>query len=492
MNIKINCIKNIIWEKNNLNILLIKSDLNLALNQILIETKANIKINKIIQNSPFKGKYGEILTIIGGKYPILLVGIGLSLKNDFRSENLGGKIYSTIALQEYKGVNLIGDNVLSSKNQTDILSKLTIGIILKSYKFNKYKDKKLENFKIKLNTINIISEKSDKLNERISKDIAFVSGIFKARDLISEPANVLNPSNFVSRIKELSKLGIKVEILEKEKMKELGMNALLGVAKGSRQNSYVAIMKWEGGKVREKPLAFVGKGVCFDSGGLSLKSPKGMEDMKWDMGGAAIVTGAMETIALQKIKRNVVGVIGLVENMPDGNAQRPGDIVKSMSGKTIEVLNTDAEGRLVLADALFYTNKFFKPSAIVDLATLTGAIIVALGNQRAGLFSNNQALADHIINSGNNTGELVWQMPLDKDYSSLMNSSIADLKNIGSPAGSSIQAACFLEHFVGNTPWAHLDVAGMVWSNKSKDTIPSGGTGWGVKLLVDISKRIKT
>ena len=311
-----------------------------------------------------------------------------------------------------------------------------------------------------------------------------------ARDLISEPANILTPERFIKKINEMTKFGIEIDVLDEEKMNGLGMNALLGVGKGSKQKSYLAVMKWNGNLNSRKNIAFVGKGVCFDSGGLSLKSSKGMEDMKWDMGGAGIVVGAMKAIALQKIKKNIVGVVGLVENMPDANAQRPGDIVKSMSGKTIEVLNTDAEGRLVLADALYYTNKTYEPEAIIDLATLTGAIITALGHERAGLFSNNEKLSDTLHEVGEITGDLVWRMPLDKNYGEQMISTIADLRNIGlSYAAGAIQAACFLEHFVGNTPWAHIDVAGVVWNNKKNDFFPVGATGWGVKLLSEFTKK---
>ena len=267
------------------------------------------------------------------------------------------------------------------------------------------------------------------------------------------------------------------------------MEALLAVGRGSRKDSQVVVMEWLGGKKETPPMAFIGKGVWFDSGGLSLKPPKSMEDMKWDMGGAATVTGLIETAALSKIKQNVIGVIGLVENMPDGDAQRPGDVVKSVSGQTIEVLNTDAEGRLVLADILSWTEKKYKPKFMIDLATLTGAIIVSLGNIRAGLFSNNKDISKAIFDAGEITGEKVWEMPMDDDYDQLIKTEIADMKNIGGPGAGSITAACFLKRHVEKTPWAHLDIAGVTWKNKSSPSVPYGGVGWGVKMLYQLIKQ---
>ena len=269
------------------------------------------------------------------------------------------------------------------------------------------------------------------------------------------------------------------------------MDALLAFGRGSRKDSRVVVMEWTGGNKNAPPYAFIGKGVCFDSGGLSLKPPKSMEDMKWDMGGAATVTGLLKTVALSKTKLNIIGVIGLVENMPDGDAQRPGDVVNSISGQTIEVLNTDAEGRLVLADVLSWTEKKYKPEFLIDLATLTGAMIVALGNIRAGLFSNNKTLSEAIYNAGETSGEKVWGMPLDDEYDQLIKTEIADMKNIGGPGAGSITAACFLKRHVAKTPWAHLDIAGVTWKNKPSPTIPYGGVGWGVKMLYQLIKDYK-
>ncbi|MEP4189491.1 MAG: leucyl aminopeptidase, partial [Sneathiella sp.] len=298
----------------------------------------------------------------------------------------------------------------------------------------------------------------------------------------------LHPESFADRCRELTALGVEVEILDEDKMRRLGMGALLGVGQGSVRESQLVIMRWNGAsgkKSSRKPIAFVGKGVCFDTGGISLKPGPGMEEMKWDMGGAGTVTGLMKALAGRKAKVNVVGVIGLVENMPDGNAQRPGDIVTAMNGKTIEILNTDAEGRLVLADALWYTQDRFEPEIMIDLATLTGAIIISLGHENAGLFSNDDELASQIFEAGEVVGEGVWRLPMSKAYAKQVKSPIADLQNIGTGGrgAGSIVAAEFLKEFVGETPWAHIDIAGMAWSKSDKPTVPKGGTGYGVRLL---------
>ncbi len=320
----------------------------------------------------------------------------------------------------------------------------------------------------------------------IKESLNIYLGIEETRNLVTQPANILNPKKFVDEILRLKKIGLQVEILNEKKMKSLGMNALLGVGQGSSNDSYMAIMKWNGNKSsKEKPLAFVGKGVCFDTGGISLKPAKFMEDMKYDMGGAGTVTGLMKTLALRKAKVNAVGVVGLVENMADGNAQRPGDVVKSYSGQSIEILNTDAEGRLVLADAIAYTEDKFKPKFIINLATLTGAIVVALGNEYAGLFSNDDKLANQIQEVSLKDNEKAWRLPLNENFDKLMDSKIADMQNINYSGGAgSITAAQFLQRFIRNkTPWAHLDIAGMAWTKKNTEVTPEGATGYGVKLL---------
>jgi leucyl aminopeptidase len=304
-----------------------------------------------------------------------------------------------------------------------------------------------------------------------------------ARDLINEPANILGTLEFAAKAKELSRLGVKVEILTEKEMKKLGMGALLGVAQGSARPPRLAVMQWNGGKPKDKPLAFIGKGVVFDTGGISIKPAGGMEDMKGDMGGAAAVTGLMHVLASRKAKANVVGIIGLVENMPGSQAQRPGDIVTSMSGQTIEVLNTDAEGRLVLADALWYCNDRFQPQFMINLATLTGAIMVALGHDHAGLFSNNDELAERLASAGKATAEKVWRMPLGPEYDKLIDSKNADMKNIGGRPGGAIIAAQFLQRFVKDTPWAHLDIAGTAIGSPTTEINRSWASGFGVRLL---------
>jgi leucyl aminopeptidase len=312
-----------------------------------------------------------------------------------------------------------------------------------------------------------------------------VDGVFQARDLVSEPANVLSPEKFAEACRALGqRLGMEIDILDPAAMRELGMNALLAVGQGSDRESRVAVMRWNGGAPDQPPVALIGKGVCFDSGGLSLKPAGGMEEMKWDMGGAGAVFGAMAALAGRKAKANVVGVLGLTENMPSGRAQRPGDVVTAMSGLTIEVINTDAEGRLVLADVLHYAKERFKPRLMIDLATLTGAVIVALGHEQAGLFSSNEALAGEVIAAGTAVGEKVWRMPLGEDYAKHIKSDIADIKNVGRAREAGATAgAVFLERFVGDVPWAHLDIAGMAWSKRDLPLAAKGATAFGVRLL---------
>ena len=308
-------------------------------------------------------------------------------------------------------------------------------------------------------------------------------GVVLARNLVNEPPNVLYPEEFANRAKELEKLGVSVEILDRRAMADLGMGALLGVGQGSARESRVVIMRWNGATAPGEPVAFVGKGVCFDSGGISIKPAASMEDMKGDMAGAACVVGLMHALASRKARVNALGAIGLVENMPDGGAQRPGDIVRSMSGQTIEIINTDAEGRLVLADVLWYVQDKYKPKFMVDLATLTGAIMVALGQEYAGLFSNNDELSDRLSRAGQATGEKVWRLPLAAAYDKMIDSKFADMKNTGGRYGGSITAAQFLQRYVGKTPWAHLDIAGTGMGSPSSDVNQSWASGWGVRLL---------
>ncbi len=365
-----------------------------------------------------------------------------------------------------------------------------LGMLLRSYGFDTYKTKKADdedkNGGQKSVKVTIVTPDVAAAKKLFGASEAIADGVILARDLVNEPPNVLGPVEFAAKAKALEKLGVEVEILTEREMRRLGMGALLGVAQGSVRPPRLVIMQWKGGKAKEKPVAFIGKGVVFDTGGISIKPAAGMEDMKGDMGGAAAVTGLMHTLAARGAKVNAIGVIGLVENMPDGNAQRPGDIVTSMSGQTIEIINTDAEGRLVLCDALWYTNDRFKPQFMIDLATLTGAILVALGNLQAGLFSNDDQLANQLTAAGLVTNERLWRMPLGKDYDKMIDSKFADMKNTGGRYAGSITAAQFLKRFVQETPWAHLDIAGTAMGSTLDEINQSWGSGYGVRLLDEL------
>ena len=370
---------------------------------------------------------------------------------------------------------------VTAKNAADF----ALGMQLGAYSFDTYKTKKddeeARNAKVTVVTANAAAAK--KAND-VSDAVA--EGVILARNLVNEPANVLGPVEFADKAKALEKLGVEVDILTEREMRKLGMAALLGVAQGSVRPPRLAVMHWKGGKEKDRPIAFIGKGVVFDTGGISIKPAAGMEDMKGDMGGAAAVIGLMHTLAARKARANVVGILGLVENMPDGNAQRPGDIVKSMSGQTIEVINTDAEGRLVLCDALWYCNETFKPQFMVNLATLTGAIMVALGSHHAGLFSNNDTLAARLTAAGLATNERLWRMPLGREYDKMIDSKFADMKNTGGRYAGSITAAQFLQRFVKETPWAHLDIAGTAMGSPTDEINRSWGSGFGVRLLDEL------
>ena len=420
----------------------------------------------------------KIITFdINSKRKIILVSFKKNLPIS-DAENLGAKCYE-IFKKNKKTEYRINTNTLHFKSK-NIIGHFLHGIKLKSYKFEKYKTiKDDKNINIVVYGQNIPSSK-----ERI-KFNAIEEGTFYTRDLVSEPGNILHPDEYAKRINSLKKFGLKINIYDQKKLKKMGMNTLLGVGQGSIRGSYLVTMEWKGLKNNSKPLAFVGKGVCFDTGGISLKPAKFMEDMTYDMAGSAVVVGLMKSLALRKAKINAVGVVGLVENMPGGNAQRPGDIVKSYSGKTVEVLNTDAEGRLVLADALTYTEQKFKPKFIVDLATLTGAIIVSLGSEYAGLFSNDDKLSNQLIDAGDSVEEKLWRMPLNKNYDKLIDSKNADMQNINYVGGAgSTTAAQFLQRFILNkTPWAHLDIAGMAFSKYGGALNSGGATGYGVRLL---------
>jgi leucyl aminopeptidase len=367
----------------------------------------------------------------------------------------------------------------------DLAADLAQGVQLRGYAFDRYKTKRKDDEAAAVRrNVTIATGDVAAARKAFAPRDAISGGVLLARDLVNEPANVLYPEEFARRTLALKKAGCAVEVLDMTALKKLGMGALLGVGQGSVRESRVVVMRWNGGKKGEAPVAFIGKGVCFDTGGISIKPAAGMEDMKGDMAGAACVTGLLQALAARKAKVNAVGVIGLVENMPDGNAQRPGDIVKSMSGQTIEIINTDAEGRLVLADVLWYTNKRFKPKFMINLATLTGAIIVALGHEYAGMFSNNDELSHRLHKTGEEVGEPVWRMPLGPAYDKMIDSKFADMKNTGgSRWGGAITAAQFIQRFVEKTPWAHLDIAGTGMDSRQSEINKSWASGWGVRLL---------
>jgi len=367
----------------------------------------------------------------------------------------------------------------------DDAADLAQGVELRAYAFDRYKTKRKDDDKPPASRkVTVAVGDVAAARGAYGSRAAVAKGALMARDLVNEPANILYPEEFARRAGALKKLGVMVEVLDIPKLKKLGMNALLGVGQGSAHEPHVVVMRWNGGKKGDAPVAFIGKGVCFDTGGISIKPSAGMEDMKGDMAGAACVTGLMHALSARKAKVNAVGVIGLVENMPDGKAQRPGDIVKSMSGQTIEIINTDAEGRLVLGDVIWYAADRFKPKFMVDLATLTGAIIVALGHEYAGMFANNDQLAERLTKAGEATGEVVWRMPLTKEYDKLIDSKFADMKNTGGRMGGAITAAQFIKRFVSDkTPWAHLDIAGTGFDSRQNDINKSWGSGWGVRLL---------
>ncbi len=438
-----------------------------------IDSKTNQKILNLLKFSKSlkNDKIVSFNTDIDKKIIFICVA---KAKSEMDFEKLGAKFFDFLKQNE------IHDIFVSNKTikHSNYFNSFIHGAELKSYKFIIYKTKKNEK-----NIILNIDKKNSSNNTK--KLNAILQGVNYTRDLVSEPGNILHPDEYAKRLLQLKKLGLKITIYDQKKLNKMGCNALLGVGQGSIRGSYLVTMEWNGDRSRSKPLAFVGKGVCFDTGGISLKPAKFMEDMTYDMAGSAVVAGLMKNFALRKAKINAVGVVGLVENMPGGNAQRPGDIVKSYSGKTIEVLNTDAEGRLVLADALTFTEKKFKPKFIIDLATLTGAIIVALGSEHAGLFSNNDNLSDQLYKTGNKIDEKVWRMPLNSNYDKLMDSKNADMQNINYVGGaSSITAAQFLQRFIiNNTPWAHLDIAGMAFSKYAGALNSSGATGYGVRLL---------
>ena len=448
------------------------------------------QLERAMSVEKFSGKSGSMLTLIapeGGPDKIILAGCGKpSDSGETDYFKVGGKIFASAGSSD--AVTILTETALKSNALSAVaIANIAAGAKLRAYKFDDYltkgreadkKPKKVAKFKVG-------SDELAATKKAWARIDGVSDGVMVARQLVNEPPNTLGPVEFAKEAQKLKKLGAKVQVLGVAEMKKLGMGALLGVSQGSAtdRQARMAVIQWDGGKKTDKPLAFVGKGVVFDTGGISLKPGGGMEDMKGDMGGAAAVTGLMHALAARKAKINAVGIIGLVENMPDANAQRPGDIVTSMSGQTIEIINTDAEGRLVLADALWYCQKRFKPKFMINLATLTGAVLVALGKENAGIFSNNDELADNLFKAGQITDEKVWRLPLSDAYDKIIDSKNADMKNSGGRYAGSITAAQFLQRFVNDVPWVHIDVAGMAMGSKTNEYNQSWGSGYGVRLL---------
>jgi leucyl aminopeptidase len=448
-------------------------------------TAAALKRSVAIES--FKAKLKATLSVVAaeqsGMERVTLVGLGPDgerAKIDWAM--LGGAVQGRLA--KSRAVTIIMD-APGEKPTPDQIADFALGLRLRAYKFDRYKAKKKDDEEggSDPGAITLAVEDPSAVKKALKSREAIAEGVCIARDLVNEPPNILTPSEFAKRAQALEKLGVEVEVLGEKELKKLGMRALLGVGQGSAEESKVVIMRWNGAKSSEQPVAVVGKGVVFDTGGISIKPAQGMEDMKGDMAGAATVVGLMHTLAARKAKANVIGAIGLVENMPDGKAQRPGDIVTSMSGQTIEIINTDAEGRLVLADVLWHINESVKPRWMVNLATLTGAILVALAHEHAGLFSNDDALSARLEAAGKATGEKVWRLPLGPEYDKMIDSKFADMKNAAGRYGGSITAAQFLKRFVGETPWAHLDIAGTGMASPQTDINKSWASGWGVRLL---------
>jgi leucyl aminopeptidase len=462
-----------------------------------LDEAAGGAVRRAIEAGRFNGRNDQTLLLRGlggiGLDLVLLLGLGKASELDaLRLQAAGGRLYAAIAPDGVKSAVVAIDAVDGCPLPPSAMAaEVAFGATLRSYRFAKYRTKEKAEEKPRLKKLDLRCADPDRAAELYQDQAAVADAVAFTRDLVSEPGNVIYPETLAAAARELEKLGVEVEVLGESEMKKLGMNALLSVGQGSDRESLLVVLQWagagKGGKKKARdgaaPIAFVGKGVTFDTGGISIKPSGGMEEMKYDMAGAGAVIGLMRALASRKAKVDAVGVVGLVENMPSGKAQRPGDIWTTLSGQTVEVINTDAEGRLVLCDALYYTRDRFKPKAMIDVATLTGAIVVALGNETAGLFSNNDALAEHIADAARRVGEPVWRMPLAEAYDKLIKSDAADMKNVGNRAAGSITAAQFLQRFVGDTPWAHLDIAGVAWTKEARDVVPKGATGFGIRLL---------
>jgi leucyl aminopeptidase len=453
------------------------------------DTAAGGGIARALKAAEFTGKKGQTCTILAPAMPggtisrVLAVGLGKAGEvSRLGAEEAGGTAAAMLAREEQATVAAQGLT-------PGLAAAVAMGMSLRAWRFDRYRTTEKPTEKPKLAKVTVLTEDLAAARAAHAPMAAVANGVFVARELVAEPPNVLFPAEMAERCRKLESLGLKVEVLGPKEMKKLGFGALLGVAQGSAQEPRMVVMTWNGAGGRKGaakdggPLAFIGKGVTFDTGGISIKPAGGMEDMKWDMAGAGAVVGLMAALAGRKAKVNAVGLVGLVENMPSGTAQRPGDVVKTASGQTVEVINTDAEGRLVLADVLWYCQQRFEPRFMVDLATLTGAIIVALGHEYGGFFSNDDALSKQLQEAGEATGEKLWRMPLGEAYDKQIKSDIADMKNVGGRAGGAITAAQFIQRFVSGKTWAHLDIAGMAWSSKDAPCVPKGATAYGVRLL---------
>ncbi len=449
------------------------------------------------ENFDFSGKAGMHLVAQDDKV-VVVAGVGSEQKlTTSIIQKLGAKIVAFLNGAKIKDATLffgfdVDENGQIKAKNNEVINhcQLAFGALLQSYRFNKYFVKRKKDKEMKVASISVATGDLAKAKDEFNELEILAQNIFFVRDLVSEPANILNPESYADICKALDKKdGLSVEVLGEKEMQELGMNSLLGVGQGSEKESKLVVFKYNGLNESEAPIAFVGKGVTFDTGGISIKPANNMEDMKTDMAGSAVVVGLMRNLAQRKAKVNAIGVIGLVENMPSGTAQRPSDVVVSMSGQTIEIINTDAEGRLVLADALHYANSKFKPKFIIDLATLTGAIVIALADVHAGLFCNDDELAAQLDKAGKSAGETVWRMPIGEEYDEMINSDIADMRNTGSGRGAgSTTAAQFLKRFIGDTKWAHLDIAGVAWKGKGDPLAVKGATGYGLRLLNQLVK----
>lgn len=455
-----------------------------------VDERTGGALTRAMAASRFRGGKDQSLTVpapAGGFDKVVLIGFGKAEEIDARRlRGAGGRTYAALAGGAAESATVLVDALPGAEaSATEIAVEMAIGARLRSYRFDKYKTKETEEDKPALTALAFAVEGPESAAVAFQGPNAVVDGVTLTRDLVSEPGNIIYPETLAAAAQGLADIGVDVEVIDEAAMRELGMGALLGVAQGSAREPKLVVMRWrgKGDGGDSQPVAFVGKGVTFDTGGISIKPSAGMEEMKYDMAGAGAVIGLMKALAGRKARVDAVGVVGLVENMPSGTAQRPGDIVTTMSGQTVEVLNTDAEGRLVLADALWYTQDRFKPAIMIDLATLTGAMVIALGHERCGVFTNTDELATRLDAAGDATGEPIWRLPLGPEYDKAIKSDAADMKNIGNRAAGSITAAQFLQRFVNDTPWAHLDIAGVAWAKDNKDVTPKGASGFGVRLL---------